>query len=94
MEKVKKSGFEVKTEVEDIVANMDGVIDALCLIDSAFALDNETLSKNEAMYLVANHATIRNVHNLVETQLREIADKLAAINLEKDLDPEATENAN
>ena len=89
----KKSGFEVKTEVEDIAANLDGIIDTLCLIDSAFHLDNETLDKNEAMYLVANHGTIRNVHNLVETQLREMADKLAAIKLEKDLDPAADEKA-
>ena len=90
-----KSGFEVFTEVETIVANLDGLIDALCLVDNCFSLDNETLSECEKVYLLANYTAIRNIHNIVETALREIAEKIAAIKLNKeDSDPEPTESAN
>lgn len=90
-----KSGFEVFTEVETIVANLDGLIDALCLVDNCFSLDNETLSDCEKVYLLANYTAIRNIHNIVETALREIAEKIAAIKLNKeDSDPEPTESAN
>lgn len=90
-----KSGFEVFTEVETIVANLDGLIDALCLVDNCFSLDNETLSDCEKVYLLANYTAIRNIHNIVETALREIAEKIAAIKLNKeDSDPETTESAN
>ena len=56
-----KSGFEVFTEVETIVANLDGLIDALCLVDNCFSLDNETLSDCEKVYLLANYTAIRNI---------------------------------
>ena len=93
--KPKKSGFEVLSEVESIVANIDGLIDALCLVDSCFSLDNETLSDNEKLYLCTNYPTIRNIHNIVETGLREIADKIGAIKLNKeDSDPKLPESAN
>ena len=91
-----KTGFEVLTEVETIVSNLDGLIDALCLVDNCFSLDNETLSECEKVYLLANYTAIRNIHNIVETALREIADKIAGINLNKESsDPETTiESAN
>ena len=94
MSKVKKTGFEIYTEVETIVANMQGLIDALCLVDNCFSLDNNTLDSLDAMNLVANHETIRNIHNLVETELHEIIEKIEAIQLEKDSDPEPNESAN
>ena len=90
-----KTGFEVLTEVESIVANIDGLIDALCLVDNCFSLDNETLSECEKIYLLANYSTIRNIHNIVETALHEIADKIGAIKLNKESpDPEPNESAN
>ena len=94
--KPQKTGFEVLTEVESIVSNIDGLIDALCLVDNCFRLDNETLSKSEELYLLTNYTAIRNIHNIVETALREIADKIGAIKPYKESsDPEtATESAN
>lgn len=82
--KPKKSGFEVLSEVEGIVSNIDGLIDALCLIDSCFSLDNETLNENEKLFLCTNYSMIRNIHNIVETGLREIADQIGAVKLDKE----------
>ena len=49
----------------------------------------------EKIYLLANYSTIRNIHNIVETALHEIADKIGAINLNKESsDPKPTESAN
>lgn len=92
---VNKTGFEVYTEVENIVANLEGYIDALCLLDNVFSLDHRELDEIERFYLVANYTTIGSIHTLVETGLREIVEKIEAINTEKeDSDPEPTESAN
>jgi len=92
---VNKTGFEVYTEVENIVANLEGYIDALCLLDNVFSLDNNNLDELERYYLIANHTTIGSIHCLVETGLREIVEKIEAINTKKeDSDSEPNESAN
>ena len=94
MEKREKSGFEVKTEVEEIIANIDGVIASLWLLDNVFELDSTELSDLGKKQLIANHGIIASVHHLVETQLSEMAKQIETIKLEKDLDPAADEKAN
>ena len=71
-----KTGFEVLTEVESIVANIDGLIDALCLVDNCFSLDNETLSECEKIYLLAHDRARRQL--LIDNGVRQIENFLTA----------------
>ena len=95
MAQMMKTGEEVLSEVNEIIVNMEGLIDALCLIDNAFSLDNCTLNQCEQLYLIANHSTILNIHNLVEISLHEIIEKIDSIKLQKEAQTQSNpESAN